>query len=394
MKRVYYVMTLFFILVIVLSTRTYSQDIHIGKLKILPSIQAEVIYDTNIYATSDNEVDDIIYLITPGISFFRPFGGRSSFQLDYQADIKTYAEETDNNYIRHLLKGTIDIGFAGGFFIKLQDEFLKSMEERMPERGDKKDFMENTASIQTGYELTRKWSITGKYAYTIFDYEDNQFDSGDYTSQLLGGEIQRRLSPKTRGLLGYEIAWRKYHASEIDDTTLQTAYIGLSWDPTSKIKGDLKGGYTWLKYDNDLPERDNEPSTWYISVNLDYEMNKRTHVELSGKRSYNQDSDAANASYVSNEYGLTLKRSLWSRWSLLAGYNLTMADYVDSQLDPETGEAKSRQDITHEFKFKAEYKMRTWLRIGLGYTYIERQSDFSYLEYNESESSAFLKAEF
>jgi hypothetical protein len=63
-----------------------AQGLELGPFRILPSLGLSLEYDDNILLTPDNEIDDFIFHIIPGIVIELP-SRKYAVRLGYQADI-------------------------------------------------------------------------------------------------------------------------------------------------------------------------------------------------------------------------------------------------------------------------------------------------------------------
>ncbi len=88
-----------------------------------PVARASLEYDDNILLTPDNEIDDLIWHITPGITIELP-SRRYAVRLGYQADILRYMDNTDLDTVHHLALADARVDFAFGLGLRLTDRFL------------------------------------------------------------------------------------------------------------------------------------------------------------------------------------------------------------------------------------------------------------------------------
>ena len=100
-----------------------AQGIQLGPFRLLPSLGLSLEYDDNILLTPDDEIDDFIWHITPGITIELP-SRRYAIRLGYQADILRYMDNTDLDTVHHQALADARVDFAFGVGLRLTDRFL------------------------------------------------------------------------------------------------------------------------------------------------------------------------------------------------------------------------------------------------------------------------------
>ena len=100
-----------------------AQGLQLGPFRILPSLGLSLEYDDNILLTKDNEIDDFIFHITPGILLELP-SRKYAIRLGYQADILRYFDNTDLDTVHHSLLADGRVNFNMGLGLRLTDRFI------------------------------------------------------------------------------------------------------------------------------------------------------------------------------------------------------------------------------------------------------------------------------
>lgn len=182
---------------------------------------AAIRFDDNIYQTGDNEVDDVIFMLSPGVELKAGTEGASYGEISYNHDILVYADNDDNNsaLANFQAMGSINTAKsslkASAFFRQLEgntQDFLGSRFGDLVKRdnygGDIKGETQATAKIKVGggvearaidydaafladqtvisvpvnvyYASTPKLDLSGGYEYRTTDLGDRLFP--DFTT--------------------------------------------------------------------------------------------------------------------------------------------------------------------------------------------------------------------
>ena len=145
------------------------------------------------------------------------------------------------------------------------------------------------------------------------------------------------------------------------DNTEDALLAGAVWEATAKTTGKLRVGYERKNFRrNDVD--DLESPMWEIGI--DWKPRTYSKFSLSTRQSFDEGDDGSNA--IKN----TSSSLAWSHgWT----HRITSRVFVGySQQDYE---GQDRQDDVTNAGATLTYKIRSWLDIGVGYTYIDNNSD-------------------
>ena len=214
-----------------------------------------------------------------------------------------------------------------------------------------------------------------------------------------------RFLPKTSALVEYRYQSRTYteqqdaddNSKGIEDDTAQDfdyhkTFIGLHWDASAKIIGDLKLGLGYKDYENDKNWDGNaydDNTTWLAETRLFYKLTRKTM--LSGKilrEVRDSASDDGSTEYENTTVGVGVKQKVLRQLTLSGSLDYTAKEY------DENADGDERSDDVYSAELGAEYTFNDWLTAGLNYTFKDKQSNFEDKEYTENIVGLSLSASY
>ena len=403
--------------VVVLGLSCYALPVHaqgnirIGKTKVTPKLAYKGEYNDNIYLKENNEKSDYINTVTPGIGF--SFEGKRGNYLGvgYEVDYVRYRDYDDNDYETYKAMGGFGIKSPMGLYLKVNDRYTDTADlygsAELYKEGEKTKRWWNTVEGSVGYEFSDRLIIEVQYKNYVEKYDlftDRWQNKRDH---VYGGTFYYKLLPKTSFLIEYRRTTRDYTeqanatdndkgitSSTSEDYKLDDYLVGLHWDPTGKLNGELKLGYSDKTYDNERGWRNNykyrEKDTWIAEANLQFNASEKTKVRTKIMRSIKESTDLTSHYYTDTTIGLDLNQALRRRTYVDLGIDLNAARYNAY------GTEKTREDNTITATIGLEYRIRPWLRASVGYGYKRRESSrgFEYREYTNHKWTVRLGAVF
>jgi hypothetical protein len=400
-------MTVFIVLVFTLAAfpvwgqpRAGEGNIKAGPLEVHPSIGITQTWTDNVYRSYDGKAkeSDWITTISPGLELILPLR-RHSVKAGYFADIYRHKDRDENNYTRHLFTAGLNLDFPGGLAVTLKNDYIDSEVTRKwreqpglagsadPYRA--KPYASNDFLARARYGFSDRWAVAAWYNLYAYGY-DNEFDrTGDFDRHLGGGSIFYRIAPKTEVLVEYSRSTVDYSKSPSSDNKNDTAYVGLQFDPTAKLSGHLKLGWTQRKYDTPQFANETRFDTFSTRVDLTYGLSPFDTIRLRGSRTIEEDIDT-NAAYTRDDYSLGYSHilSMNEKIRLNASIGFGRERHEGPSTDTD-GLLKNRSDDILYTTLSADYVMQRWLMWTLSYSYYDRDSTF--IRYDGTENVVFLK---
>lgn len=376
-------------------------NIKIGPLEIHPSIGLTQTYTDNVYQSYDGRAkeNDWITTISPGLELVLPLR-RHSLRLGYFADINRYMDFNENNYVRQVARGSMNFDFPGGLLLSISDTFINSEVPRkwreQPGLAASSDpyrslpYTSNDLSGQARYRFADRWAAALQLSNYRYDY-DKQYDrSGSFDRNLAGGSLFYRFTARTDALVEYQHSWVNYPNNKPNDNQNSTVYVGLGFDPTAKLAGQLKAGWTQKKYETQAARAKNTIDAFATQIDLTYSLSRYDVIRLRGVRAIEEDSDT-NQPFTRDDYSLGYSHifSMNEKIRLNALIGFGKSKYEAAGIDVD-GATKTRDDNILYTTIGVDYAMQRWLLFSLNYTYQNKDSNF--LRYDYTENRVFFNA--
>jgi hypothetical protein len=160
---------------------------------------------------------------------------------------------------------------------------------------------------------------------------------------------------------------------------------GITWDPTAKLSGTIKVGYSITNYSNlDAGTRGFNADGIALSIQTLYKVSRYTQMSLIAQRSLQEDIDSANAGYFNTGLAFTLTH-FWHFFKVTsyASFSYYNNHYIFNQFNPGTLEFKKRDDNIIYTGAGLSRPITQWVKLRLDYLYYNRGSNFNQYPTNE-----------
>lgn len=363
-------------------------NIHLGPIRIHPEFSVKEIYTDNYFLEDDNEKDDWITVLIPGITLQLPFG-EHMFQFDYYAEIFRHSDFSDYNTENHKASGLLDLKFPWGLALKIADEYTKSRTHPEFDGDTEDDYHYNDAGVEASYQLAGRYKVKVGYRNVIKEFwaERNEVDNFVRHEGYVG--LYYRFLPKTNLLVEYTY----YHMDNEDNGALSTDndnhhfWAGLEWEPGAKIKGGIKGGYTMRRYD----EVGQDEDTFGMSGDITYYLANFTTLHLEAVREIIQTEVSAEDDPFATHYirtgalfSVTYKFPFWTGG--LHELSATAKGFYYNEDYRERGAfTEEREDDRYGGGVGINYQFWDRVNLKVEYQYTENESNFRTEEYRENQ---------
>jgi hypothetical protein len=294
----------------------------LGGFILYPSLTLGVEYNDNIFATDNDEEDDIIFRIRPQVLLTSDWDNHS-LQFLAEGDFARYADNTseDTTGYRFLSDGRIDI--LRDTYATLNAGVTQTFEERgsADDVNGEEPTKEHTFGGGAGFfhRFNRTWlELDGSVVYRKFDDVDaagggtinnSDRDRIEYSSsQRLGYDF----NPDIGAFLQTTFARISYEDSSDDfgdsrDSIDYSLSAGLRLDITDLIFGDVFAGVTRSEFDDS--QFDTE-TTWNIGGNLTWSVTELTTANFSAARTWEQTTVQGSSTALTTTAGVVVNHSL------------------------------------------------------------------------------------
>lgn len=377
-----------------------EENLHYGRLNVKPKVETILEHESNIFLDAENEVEDTIFLLKPGILLeYRDPKPYNYFQAGYNLTLASFFKRNDNNYQSQEPYIKCGLRTPTGFTARFSERFFKTADPLGSENGyrfgKKTSRSENTIDFTIGQYFTDRLSFETMYQNYALRYRDGRrsaTDRGDQwqdrTDNIISLKTLMKLtgSRKTSLLAEYRFTDGTYErqkpASTSQDHNINSFLVGLKFEPGSKLSGEAKMGFEEKSFDNSLneynrPYEDN--STWIIETDIFFEMSKITNFMFRFHRSIEGAPDKDASSYVDTNIEYILSHRIHHKMKFKQGLNWVNSDYRD-----ENPGVPNKYFNYYRISFGLDYEMKDWLLL---------KSEFHY-ETKTASHSNFYKSEF
>lgn len=361
----------------------YAQgNIQIGSLRVHPFVELAGEWNDNIALAPRDEVDDFLWILSPGITFELP-GRRYTLRLAYRADILRYNDQDQLDETHHTLQGEARANFPGGLGLYLSDEFKRTSDFAafpVPELTARVLRHENQFRAGADYTLRERIGLAVDYNYFFVDYRaEAQFDELDREDHQVGFTLFFRVLPKTSLLGEYQFQAIRYDLDSVArdrDSDSNRFKVGLKGDLTEKTSVLLKVGAEFKDYDN--PARDDWDGL-IVEAEAVYKYREPSQLRLFGGRANFESTFQQNNFYVSTYAGLEMRHQIRPRLQLKVTGLVGKNDYPEET--SVGGETKERSDTFYDVSVALRYQIRQWLAVEAAYDHLVRDSNLGDFDY-------------
>jgi polysaccharide biosynthesis protein VpsM len=370
------------------------QSHKIGRATVTPYFELDGIYRSNIYSTPADKKGDFITSIAPGIRAEVPIGQRHLLSLGYLGAAFIYSHYGNQSHYDQNINADLALNPQGRLSFRLGNTLRLATEERNSEFSTNRQYLRNTPYLTAIYKFADRWKLEGNYQLDTLEFARSVDRFNNCNQQTMGATLYYRFWPKTALLAQYIFVYRAYPSFSQDNTTSHSPLVGLTWDPTAKLSGNIKFGYTFANYETSLVDRNNSPDSWTLSAQLLYRFSRYTNVSVLAQRSFQQDFDFFNAGYNNSAVWVTLNHE-WSKFKVasFASFFYMNNAYINATEDV-SGQIQTRNDNIVGVGVGLSRQLTRRLRLRAAYSYINRSSNFPGYGYNDNKVLVGLQGSF
>jgi polysaccharide biosynthesis protein VpsM len=368
----------------------------VGPVLVTPYLEYNAIYRSNIFQTATDKRSDFVNAVFPGLRLELPVAGRHKVSVGYLGNYFMYSRNTGESHYDHNINADVAVNLRGGLSLRLGNTFRAATEERSSAVARQRDYERLSPYFLATYVFADRWKLQGAYQLDNLEFADPLDRRSGFRDHTGGVTLYYRFWPKTAALVQYIITSREYPFAPEGNNLSHSPMIGLTWDPTAKLTGTVKFGYTRKTYDQDLPGRDKSPASWAMSIQTLYRYSNYTTFTLTGQHSIQEDVDleANNAYRNMGIYFAWNYNWHFTRAVVYLACAYTNNDYLGEVADPVTGELKRRQDDIISVGGGLNRPFTPWFRLRADYQYANRSSNLSGFTYKEHRALLGVQASF
>ncbi len=314
-----------------------------------------------------------------------PLAHRHQISLAYLGNYYFYSRYGQNDHLDHNINFDARFTSPRGWEVRLGQSYRAATEGQSPTVTQQRRYERFVPYLLASYTLAERWSLEGAYQYNALNFISDAYNQDNYRLHTGGLTLFYKIRPKTALLTQYVINFTDYPNSSISNNMSHTPFLGITWDPTAKLSGTIKVGYTLKSYDTTLPLRNNNPSSLAIGIQTLYRYSRYSQFSFIAQRAERDDADYNNNSYTNSAVYLN-----WSKdWhfiksNLNLGVSYVNNSYTNPSFDSGAGQFKVRQDNILSFGIGISRPFTRWLKLRFDYYYTNTNSNFTNYSYNDN----------
>jgi hypothetical protein len=380
-------------------------------MEFTPRVTAGAEYTDNVRLSPDNPASDTITTVTPGINL-EVSGRPAGLTLDYAPSYVDYADDTFEDYWRHLASGSAWWQPVRSTRFELSDTFLKTedpiSDDDLTVRRTRNPYTRNTATARMDYRFgdDNRAYVDGLYTFlenedpTIEDSQrfggsagvaywfnirwgmdiDGEYYRGEYEASedftdLVGRlRLNHRFNPHFTGYVGYA---HTFHDFDDDGDDFQIYDGSIGFDYAISMSMDL--GMSAHYFVRDFEESQDQSET-PVNINLSKRF-QRGSINLDGEGGYDYTTTSAEnlGYYIYYQGGLSADYAFTRRLSGDANALYAYRDYKDTPTE--------RQDDVIRAGCGLSFQILQWLSMRAGYLYRTIDSTDEVNDYKENRVS-------
>jgi hypothetical protein len=374
----------------------------LGPVRVSPFFEYNAVYRTNVFQTYNNKKPDFVNMINPGIRFELPVAGTHKLSLGYLGNYCIYSRFQDVTHYDQNLNADAALNFSK-LSIRVGNTYRNATEEPSlvqtgPSFTVERERPYNRVSpyFQAAYRMADLWRVETNYQFDYLGYTKKIDQVSNYYCNTFGGTIFYKFWPKTSALVQYIAAIRTHPFDSTQDNVVHTPLAGLTWDPTAKLSGTIKVGYTIADYyGRNRGSRGFNPDGLALSIQALYKLTRFTQMTLIAQRSLQEDVDSENAGYYNSGLLFTVTHR-WDYFKVTSymSFSYYNSHYISSSIDPGTLEFKKRDDNIIYVGAGLSRPLTPYLQLRLDYLYYNRGSNFQGYPTNEHKVLLAVQASF
>ncbi len=372
-----------------------------------PFVSVGGFYTDNLFDSPDDRRSEFVTVLSPGLWVAVPGSRQPLLDIDtrntapggleltrfrsdpqrrfqgyglYRADIRKHRNFPEEETTNHQLEGLLQGNLRGGLSLELLNVFTKNYESYGTglDREALNTFESNLLRVSAAYPVTPRIRLEVDYGLFSIDYDRTASRFRERDDQTASAWLFYRFLPKTSVAVLYRYVDIDYALPVLPGSREHQVFGGLQWVPSDRSRARVLLGRGEKSFDGDLGSK----SDFIAEARFELSVGPRTALNLRGTRQTNETDIPEVLDVLSHRVRLDLVQRLRERLS--AGIELGYARerYRDA-LGP-TGAFSGRRDNYYSAGVNLGFQFRRWANLSLGYSYLERQSNFGIFEYDSN----------
>ena len=368
--------------------------VRLGSFLFYPSLLAGPFYDSNLFATPANAIDDSGLLMSPRLSAASQFS-RHALKFELGADHFRYRRQRSEDRTDLFARADGRLDVRRDMVAMASLEAAHTHEDRASPDSPALAAEPVAANLLSGSATLNKtfnrFGLSLGTAVAWADYEDVDRIGGgvldqdfrDHVVYSLGGRGTYAWMPGQRVFADLRANWRRYDSpgTLAFDSHGFTALAGLEFALTTLLHGELGLGYFRQQYDSPTVPDLEGPS--YLA-NLIWNPTPLMTVTLSGKRQVQDSAGTGAVARIESSFEAVLDYELLRNLIISPRLRFVHEDYA----------GLARTDTLVQPGLKLEYLINRHVAVGAEYVFTTRESNLTGIDYDRHQASIHAKAQF
>jgi hypothetical protein len=349
----------------------------LGPVRVHPSLRTKIEYDSNIFLEDQDEKQDFIFSVLPGIILDLPIN-KHRIAVGYEADMEFFGKErhrSQNDQNQNMF-ALVNLHFPS-WYVNVLERFTETSGRSGTTFTSRIPRYDQSIHPKIGYRWNR---LTFELGFRHFyrDFRRQVDDSLDFQLAEWTGVIFLDLFARLKALLEYQIAQIDYDDNASRQGTFNQVRVGLEGEIRPNLTVIARVGPQFRNYEFDSEEDFN---SWVADLRVDYDIRPNLSV-FAGYTRKAVEATFGNVNYYEQnliEFGVNY--NLRPNIELFGKTRMYRQDYSErATVGTQTG---FRRDRNLKLILGTTYEPRDWLEFTLKYEYARRHSNFSTFDYND-----------
>lgn len=227
-----------------------AEGIKWNRIKLSPKVSASERYTNNAFLSPGDKREEFITTISPGISVELALSTNNILSLRYDGDFKYYRNFDNFKKDSHRTGLVWKRAAPGGSRYEFGGNANYDSVQPYSIKDRHKDFVSRTLFLNTLLKLGAFTEMGLRYDHLSRRIENPLDTIDEFDSNTMTMGMMYRRSSATVPLIEYTYSHQNNNdiSGTSTDMDTHTLFLGVQWDPASRLYGNLKGGYTMTNF--------------------------------------------------------------------------------------------------------------------------------------------------
>ena len=361
--------------------KPFAPRLRAGPLRIHPSLRTQIEYDDNILLEEKDEREDVVYNIQPGAILELPIGTHQ-ITAGYEADFEVFSKG------RHSRQNDQNQNFFALADLRFPDWYVNVL-ERLSETSGRSGttFTERIPRIDQSIhpKIGYRWKrliIESGFRHSVRDFRRQVDDSLDFQIVEFTQVFYYDLFARLKALLEYQFAQIDYDDNFTRNGTFNQVRVGLEGEVYRNLTVRLKTGGQWRNYEEDAKSTF---KSWVGEASAEYQARKNLKFQASFGREPIEATFGNVNYYTQHIFRLGAEYEFRPRWIAFSQFKYYTHHYAEPS---QFGNIYAfRRDYHTSVRTGLRYLPREWFEIEMAYQFVQRDSNFPTLDYDNNRFS-------